>query len=152
MGVAQAQKSWCSGNINQRKGVSLRLRVLCRNNFVFQQKTESSICVFYCILSKLVRFKLHPLSLSYFSTLYMWLIVCVCVCVCVCVSYFSHVWLIATLWTIACQAPLSMGFPRQEYGSRPFPPPGDVSSSGTEPCLLHWQVDSLPLSHLGSTF
>ena len=32
-------------------------------------------------------------------------------------SHFSPVWLCVTLWTIACQAPLSMGFPRQEYWS-----------------------------------
>ena len=37
-------------------------------------------------------------------------------------------------WTIAHQAPLSMGFPRQEYWSGlPFPPPGDLPDSGTEP-------------------
>ena len=40
----------------------------------------------------------------------------------------------ATPWTVACQAPLSMGFPRQEYWSGfPFPPPGDLPNSGTEP-------------------
>ena len=33
-------------------------------------------------------------------------------------SHFSHVWLSETLWTVACQAPLSMGFSRQEYWSR----------------------------------
>ena len=39
-----------------------------------------------------------------------------------------------TLWTEACQAPLSMGFPRQEYGSGfPFPSPGDLPKPGTEP-------------------
>ena len=39
----------------------------------------------------------------------------------------SHVRLFATLWIVACQAPLSMGFPRQEYWSRlPFPTPGDL--------------------------
>ena len=39
--------------------------------------------------------------------------VCVCVCVCVCVfSRFSHVQLFVTLWTVACQPPLSMGFSR----------------------------------------
>ena len=33
----------------------------------------------------------------------------------------------ATTWTVACQAPLSMGFPRHEYWSGlPFPPPGDL--------------------------
>ena len=36
-------------------------------------------------------------------------------------------------WTVACQAPLSMGFPRQEYWSEvPFPPPGDLPDPGIE--------------------
>ena len=49
------------------------------------------------------------------------------------------------------QAPLSMGFPRQEYHSGlPFPSPGDLPHPGIKRCLLHWQVDFLPLSHLGS--
>ena len=62
-----------------------------------------------------------------------------------------------TLWTVACQVLLSMGFPRQEYWSGlPFPPPGDLSNSGTEPTSPStppaWQVDSLPLSHWGNQF
>ena len=47
-------------------------------------------------------------------------------------------------------APLSMGFPRQEYWSRlPFPSPGE-GSLVKDPCmhLLHWQKDSLTLCHL----
>ena len=65
----------------------------------------------------------------------------------------SHIWLFAT-WTVAHQAPLSMGFPRQEYWSElPFPPaedlPEPVIKLGLLP-LLHWQANSLPLSHLGS--
>ena len=46
----------------------------------------------------------------------------------VCVlSCFSCVMLLETLWTVALQAPLSMGFSRQEYWSRlPCPPPGDL--------------------------
>ena len=52
-----------------------------------------------------------------------------------------------TPWTIACQAPLSIGFSRQEYWSGlPCPPPGDLPKPGTEPvsrnCL---QEASLPL-------
>ena len=51
---------------------------------------------------------------------------------------------LATPWTVACQAPLSMGFPRQEYWSGlPFPPPGDLPNLGIElmsPALT--QVDS----------
>ena len=47
-----------------------------------------------------------------------------------------------------------MGFFRQEYWSGlPFPSPGDIPAQGSNPCLLyllHWQVDSLPLSQLGS--
>ena len=46
----------------------------------------------------------------------------------------SCVWLIATPWTIAHQAPLPMGFPRQEYWSGlPFPPPGDLPTPGIKP-------------------
>ena len=42
-------------------------------------------------------------------------------------SYFSCVWLFANPWTVACQAPLSMGFSRQEYWSGlSCPPPGDL--------------------------
>ena len=41
-------------------------------------------------------------------------------------SCFSHVQLIATLWTTACQAPLSMGFSRQEYWSGPKCPPSFI--------------------------
>ena len=64
---------------------------------------------------------------------------------------FSHVRLLATPWTAARQAPLSMGFPRQEYWSGlPFPSPGDLPDPGTELESLHWQVDSLPLSLQGS--
>ena len=64
-------------------------------------------------------------------------------------SHFSHARLFVTPWTAAHQAPLSMGFPRQEYWSGlPFPPPGDLLNPGIELCLLHWQADSLPLSHL----
>ena len=52
-------------------------------------------------------------------------------------SCFSHVQLSATLWTVACQAPLSMGFSRQEYWSGlPFPSPGDLPNPGIEPTSL----------------
>ena len=49
----------------------------------------------------------------------------------------SHVPQFVSLGAIAHQAPLSMGFPRQEYWSGlPFPPPGDLPDSGTEPGSL----------------
>ena len=52
----------------------------------------------------------------------------------------------ATPWTIAHQNPLSMGFLRQEYwNGLPFPSLGVFLTQGSNPYLLHWQVDSLPL-------
>jgi len=59
--------------------------------------------------------------------------------------------LFVTPWTVARQAPLSMGFPRQEYWSGlSFPPPGDLPDPGIEPMSLvspALRADSLPLSH-----
>ena len=50
---------------------------------------------------------------------------------CVRAQSLSHVRIFATLWTVALQAPLSMGFPRQEYWSGlPFPTPGDLPDPG----------------------
>ena len=67
-------------------------------------------------------------------------------------SHFSRVQLFVTLQTVACRAPLSMGFSRQEYWSgSPCPPPGDLPDPGMNPrllCLLHLQAGVL--SHLGS--
>ena len=52
-------------------------------------------------------------------------------------SHFSHVQLFVTLWTIACQAPLPMGFSRQEYWSAlPCPSPGDLPDPGIKPMSL----------------
>ena len=49
-------------------------------------------------------------------------------------SRFSSVQFCATLWTVARQAPLSMGFSRQEYQSGlPCPPVGDLPDPGIEP-------------------
>ena len=50
---------------------------------------------------------------------------------------FSQVWLCAVLWTAAGQAPLSMGFSREEFWSGvPCPPPRDLSNPGIEPTFL----------------
>ena len=69
-------------------------------------------------------------------------------------SHFRHVRLFATLWTVVCQAPLPMGFSRQEYWSGlPFPTPGDLPDQviNCVSYLLHWEVDSLPLAPPGKT-
>ena len=56
----------------------------------------------------------------------------------------SHVRLLVTSWTVARQAPLFMGFFRQEYWSGlPFPPPGDLPDTGIKPGSPALQADAL---------
>ena len=67
-----------------------------------------------------------------------------------CAYSLSHVRFFATPSTVACQAPLSMGFSRQGYWSGlPFPSPSDLPDPGIEPVSPALQADSL-LSHQGS--
>ena len=66
------------------------------------------------------------------------------------VCHFSPVQLFATLWTVACQVPLSMGFSRQEHCSGlPCPPPVDLRDPGIKPTSLALQADFLPTEPLG---
>ena len=62
-------------------------------------------------------------------------------------SHFSHVWLFITQWTVALQAPMPMGFSRQEYWSGLLCPSSRGSSQPRDwtrvSCLLHWQAGSL---------
>ena len=61
------------------------------------------------------------------------------------VKSLSHIRLFATLWTVAYQAPLPMGFSRQEYWcGLPFPSPGDLPDPGMESWSLILQADTLP--------
>ena len=60
-------------------------------------------------------------------------------------SHYSWVQLFVTLWTVACQAPLFMGFSRQEFWSGlPSPTPGDLLNTEMEPRSPPSQADSLP--------
>ena len=80
-----------------------------------------------------------------------------CLHVCA-LSYFSYIQLFAILWTIALQAPLFMGFSRQEcWSGLPCPPPGDLPNQGTEfasasfYCMsgrffTHWTTWEAPLN------
>ena len=92
-------------------------------------------------------------SIPFFSPLHYIIKYPFCTCACM-LSHFSHVQFCVTPWTIACQAPLSMGFSRQKYWSglpcallqAIFP------TQGLNPHLLHllhWQVGSLPLEPPG---
>ena len=61
------------------------------------------------------------------------------------VQLLSYVQVFETPWTVACQAPLSTGFSRQEYRSR-------LPLNLCLLCLLNWQADFLPLCQLGNLF
>ena len=61
------------------------------------------------------------------------------------VKSLSHVRLFATTWTVAYQAPPSMGFSRQEcWSGLPFPSPGDLPNPGIEPRSPALEADALP--------
>ena len=69
------------------------------------------------------------------------------------VKSLSRVWVFATPWTAACQAPPSMGFSRQEYWSGvPFPSPGDLPNPGIEPRSPTLQADALTSEPPGNLF
>ena len=69
------------------------------------------------------------------------------------VKLLSHVQLFVTQWTIACQAPPSIGFSRQEsWSGLPFPSPGDLPDTETEPGSPALQADSLPSELPGAPF
>ena len=58
---------------------------------------------------------------------------------------------LVTPWTVALQTPQYVGFPRQEHWcGLPVPSPGDLPNPRSNSCLLHWQEESLLLSHRGS--
>ena len=76
---------------------------------------------------------------------------CLCVCVCVCVCVLRRVQLFATPWTVVHQASLSMEFFRHKcWSGLQSLLQGVVPIQGSNPCLLHWHANSLPLSHLGN--
>ena len=70
-----------------------------------------------------------------------------------CAQSFSCVRLFVTPWTVAHQAPCPWNFPGKNTGAGcHFLLQGIFSTQGSNLCLLHWQVDSLPRYHLGSPF
>ena len=68
------------------------------------------------------------------------------------VKSLSHVWLFVIPWTVAYQAPPSLGFSRQEYWSGlPFPSPGDLPNPGIKPGSPVLQADALPSEPSGKS-
>ena len=87
--------------------------------------------------------------------------VLMCKCVCVCIYEYVCVYIcggslvtklcptLAIPWTLARQAPLSMGFFRQEYWSGlAFPSPGDLPNTGIKPGSPALQADNLPYMYV----
>ena len=84
------------------------------------------------------------------TDIYMFIFHCLCVRVC---QLLICVHLLPTPLTVACQAPLSMKFSRQEYWSRlPFPSLEDLPNQGSNPGLPHCVQIVYCLSHQGSPF
>ena len=120
--------------------------LICPSSFIFKYESfvRYAFCKYHLLLSRLP-FQLilfddwkllisTSFNLSYFPSLWV-------------LSHFSHVWIFATLWTVAHQAPLSMGFSRQEYWSGLLcPPPRDLPNPGIKPGSPALQADSLPLA------
>ena len=102
-----------------------------QNNFFLYN--HSKIIQFYPQVNQISKYYNYLIQsrLDFFTDA---LIELACACM---LSSFSGVGLFVTLKTIACQAPLSMGFSRQEYWSGlPSPLPGDLLHPGTEPSSL----------------
>ena len=92
-------------------------------------RERGCICVCVCVCVRVC--VCAPLELRERESVRMCVYVYACVCVCLVSKSCTTP---ATPWTIAHQAPLSMGFPRQEYQSGlTFPPPGDLPDPGIEP-------------------
>ena len=113
-------------------------------------KLPICLCKCMCGLWEKKNHPLHFKLFSYYPKKITWAVGMKEGCACL-LSPFSHVWLFVTPRTVACQTPLSMGLPRQEYWSGlPFPSPGDLSDTGIELVSPALQADSWSLSQLGS--
>ena len=118
--------------------MSLKLLLYFLNQVILQDISKTLLFISQILRSQR---EYYLLDIVIFSILHAWY-----ACM---ISHFRHVWLFTALCTVAREAPLSMGFSRQEYWrGLPFPPPGDLPIQGSNPRLLHllhWQAGSLPL-------
>ena len=119
--------------------------------YMFQQSINNDLLklkgIIHIVINEYKKLKLFKESWNLKNFLKRYWSVCI-------LSHFSHIRLFATLWTVACQAPLSMGFSRQEYWSGLlWPPPGYIPDPGIEPISLvspALQAGFYPLIHLGN--
>ena len=121
--------------------LSLRADLVMSNRAKIGWSIEKEITVIYPTNIQINREKLKNVKEEWTGSCMMQRLksscVCLCVCGCVCAQLFSHVRLYVTPWTVAHQAPLSMGLPKQEYWrGLPFPSPWDFPNPVTKPTLL----------------
>ena len=114
---------------------------LSSRSLLLHSQDHSLLNFCYCLIRFACPHKIFPVVF--------WEPYTVCVCAWKCFLLFSPSVVSDSLRP--CQAPLSMGFFRQEYWSGlSFPSPGDFPDPGIKPLSTAWRADSLPLSHLGS--
>ena len=131
---------------------------ICRNHTVLQVDIFQNAVIIFRPLSKKIILNIHNMKSSYTFVNSAELTnassswphsspgnnhMCVLSC-------FSRVWLFVTPWTVACQAPLSMGFSRQGYQrGLPLPSPGHLSHPGIKPGSPAQPAHALPSEPLG---
>ena len=138
-------ESWKSAGQRGRDDLMLLLKSKCNleEEFPLPRWGQSFTLFFNCLKKRITYITEGNLHYSVY-----WFKCCGCACM----LSLSVVLDSGTPWTVALQASLSMGFPMQEYFSKlTIPSWGDLSSPGTEPTTPAWQMDSLPLSDLGSS-
>ena len=139
-------------NYNSENGQSPLKVLYCESQVGFPgQQHFTNATIFHCWRKKHIFLlpqhsltwegKLRSLFLLSFKLCLMGLFLLLILCICAVVVFYllSHVRLFVTPWTIAHQAPLSMGYVRRKYWSGlPFAFPGDLPNPGIEPVSLAW--------------
>ena len=124
--------------------------ILCLGKLVLHTFSSSSHCMHFSVSPNFWCFHQYFQNWEFTVCQELYWMPYTYVCI---LSHFSCVRLFAAPWTVACLAPLSRGFSRQEYWSGlPCPPPGDLPDPGMNTHLLrllHWQVGSLLLAPPG---
>ena len=124
----------------------------------FRYKIETFLYMVYiypynCIFCYIYIHTHTYVHITVYSVIYTYTHTHTYMCICMRVKLLQSCPTHCSLWTVACQAPLSMGFYRQEcWSGLPCPPPGNLLNQGLNRhllCLPHWQMGSLPLVPFG---
>ena len=108
-----------------------------------------------------IHFNIHSVQVLWESIIYIYIYIYIVSKVQLYIYIYIYIYIKVSLlcltfcnpWTVACQAPLPIGFSRQEqWSGSPCPSPGNLPAQGSNPCLLRlllWQLGSLPLAPPG---